>query len=128
MLLNIVRSFGSRYAFVVAGVVFVSLMAAAGLRSTPGVLLIPLEKAFGWSRGEISFAAAVGIFLYGLVGPFAAALMQRFGIKRTLATALLIMAASSFASTLMTQSWPLVLAWGVISGLATGSVPAVRGA
>jgi len=128
MPLNIVRSFGSRYAFVVAGVVFVSLMAAAGLRSTPGVLLIPLEKAFGWSRGEISFAAAVGIFLYGLVGPFAAALMQRFGIKRTLSAALVVMAASSFASTLMTQSWQLVLTWGVFSGLASGCVATVLGA
>ena len=78
------RPFGQNYAFVVVAVVFLSLLAAAGLRSTPGVLILPLEQSFGWSRDVISLAAAIGIFLYGLVGPFAAALMQSFGIKRTL--------------------------------------------
>src|SRR3546814_3938914 len=88
--MNLARKFfpGQSYAFVVVGVIFLSLLAAAGLRATPGVLILPLEKAFGWERETISLAAAIGIFLYGLIGPFAAALMQSFGIKRVLLCAL----------------------------------------
>ena len=68
----------------VVAVIFLSLLVSAGLRSTPSVLLVPLEESFGWSRSSISFAAALGIFLYGLVGPFAAAAMEHFGLRRVL--------------------------------------------
>ena len=85
------RPFGQNYAFVVVAVVFLSLLASAGMRATPGVLMLPLGAAFGWSRDSISSAAAVGILLYGLMGPFAAALMQRFGIRRVLLVALTVM-------------------------------------
>jgi len=61
------------YAWVVAGVTFLTLLVAAGLRATPSVLIVPLETEFGWSRATISFAIGVNIFLYGLIGPFAAA-------------------------------------------------------
>jgi predicted MFS family arabinose efflux permease len=122
------RPFGQKYAFVVVGVIFLSLLVAAGLRSAPGVLILPLEQAFGWSRDTVSLAAAIGIFLYGLVGPFAAALMQSFGVKRTLVTALLLMSASTAASSLMTQPWQYVLTWGVLSGLGSGCVAIVLGA
>src|SRR5579871_7058051 len=73
--------FGRHYALAVVAIIFVALLAAAGLRSTPGVLMVPWGQAFGWSRATISFAAACGIFLFGLTGPFAAAAMQRFGIR-----------------------------------------------
>ena len=122
------RPFGQNYAFVVAGIAFVSLIVAAGLRSAPGVLLTPWQQAFGWDRGLISFAAGLGIFLYGLVGPFAAALMQGFGVRRTLAGALLLMALSTFLSSFMTQPWQLIATWGVMSGLASGGVAMVLAA
>jgi predicted MFS family arabinose efflux permease len=109
------RRLGQNYVFVVVAVVFLALMVSAGLRATPGVLILPLESAFGWNRASISFAAAVGIFLYGLTGPFAAAVM-------------LLMAASSGGSALMTARWQLVLCWGVLSGLSTGCVAVVLGA
>src|SRR6185312_5004773 len=76
----------------------------------PGVLLQPLERSFGWSRSQTSLAAAVGIFLYGLMGPFAAALMQSFGIRRVVVVALLLMAAATGSSVLMTQEWQLSIA------------------
>ena len=82
------RPFGQNYAFVVVAVIFLALLASAGLRATPGVLMLPLQAAFGWDVGVISSSAAVGIFLYGLAGPFAAAVMQRFGIRRTVLGAL----------------------------------------
>jgi sugar phosphate permease len=120
--------FGQNYAFVVVAMVFVSLIAAAGLRSAPGVLLTPWHKAFGWDRGLISLAAAIGIFLYGLVGPFAAALMQSIGVRRTLAGALALMSLSSLLSAFMTQPWQLIATWGVLSGLASGGVTLVLAA
>ena len=119
---------GQHYAFVVVAVIFFALLVSAGLRSTPGVLLTPLQEDFGWSRATISAAAALGIFLYGLVGPFAAAAMERFGLRRVLITALVVMSASSAASAFMTESWHLLLTWGLFSELASGAVAVVLGA
>jgi len=113
---------------VVVGVIFLCLLFAAGLRATPSVLLVPLQDAFGWSRSTISFAAALGIFFYGMVGPFAAAAMERFGLRRVVLIALVGMSASSMASAFMTQSWHLVALWGVFSGMASGAVATVLGA
>jgi predicted MFS family arabinose efflux permease len=128
MTLALRRQPGQNYVFVVVAVVFLALLVSAGLRATPGVLILPLEAAFGWDRASISLAAAIGIFLYGLVGPFAAALMLRFGIRRMVLCALALMAASSGASALMTSRWQLVLFWGVLSGLGSGCVAMVLGA
>lgn len=122
------RRAGQRYAFVVVAVIFLSLLVSAGLRSTPSVLLVPLEESFGWSRSSISFAAALGIFLYGLVGPFAAAAMEHFGLRRVLIGALSLMAVSSAASAYMTEPWHLLLSWGVFSGISSGAVAIVLGA
>src|ERR1700728_398598 len=107
------RPFGQNYAFVVVAVIFLSLLAAAGLRASPGVLILPLESAFGWSRATTSFAAA---------------LMQSFGIKRTLVCALALMALSTGASYFMTAPWQYVLTWGLLSGLGSGCVAIVLGA
>lgn len=122
------RPFGQNYAWVVAGVTFLALLAAAGLRSAPGVLLTPLHEGFGWERRELSVAAALGIFLYGLVGPFAAALMQTLGLKRTLLAGLALMSASTGLSLFMTEPWHFLLTWGVLSGLGSGAVALVLGA
>ena len=123
------RSFlGRHYALAVVAIIFVALLAAAGLRSTPGVLMVPWEQAFGWSRQTISFAAACGIFLFGLTGPFAAAAMQRFGIRATVITALVMMSLSSAASLFMTQTWQLILTWGVVSGIGSGCITNVLSA
>lgn len=119
---------GLHPAFVVVAVVFLVLLVGAGLRGAPGVLLQPLERSFGWSRSQTSLAAAVGIFLYGLMGPFAAALMQSFGIRRVVVAALLLMGVATGSSVFMTQHWQLVASWGVLSGLASGCVTVVLGA
>ena len=92
------------------------------------MLLTPWHDAFGWDRATISFAAAVGICLYGLVGPFAAALMQSFGVRRVLVGSLVLMALSSFLSAFMTAPWQLIGTWGVMSGVASGGVTMVLGA
>jgi MFS family permease len=122
------RPFGQNYAFVVVAVIFLALLSSAGLRATPGVLMQPLQTAFGWSVGVISSSAAIGIFLYGLVGPFAAAVMQRFGIRRTVLGALTLMSASIGASYFMTAPWQLFLTWGLLSGIGSGAIANVLGA
>lgn len=122
------RPFGQNYAFVVIAVIFLALLASAGLRATPGVLMLPLQHAFGWDVSVISSAAAVGIFLYGLAGPFAAAVMQRFGIRRTVLGALALMSVSTGASYFMTTPWQLFLTWGLLSGIGSGAVANVLGA
>lgn len=115
-------------AFIVVAVTFLALLFSAGLRSAPGVMMIPLELRFGWDRATISFGAAVGILLYGLVGPFAAALMLSLGIRRTMLGGLTLMAAATFASQWMTAPWHYVLSWGIFSGIGTGAVASVLGA
>ena len=120
--------FGQNYAFVVVGVAFFSLLVAAGQRGAPSVLIQPLEEAFGWDRGTISFSASVGILCYGLMGPFAAALMQRFGIRRVITAALALMSVSIAASYFMTEAWQLILLWGLLSGIGSGCVAMVLAA
>src|SRR6201996_2622355 len=122
------RIFGQHYALAVVAIIFVALLAAAGLRSTPGVLMVPWGQAFGWSRQVISFAAATGIFLFGLTGPFAAAAMQRFGIRATMIAALAMMSLSTTASLFMKEPWQLILTWGVISGIGSGCITNVLSA
>lgn len=122
------RPFGQNYAFVVVGVVFMALLIAAGQRSTPGVLIRPLEEAFGWSRDTVSLSAAIGIFLYGMVGPFAATLMATLGIRRVMLGALAVMAVAPAASYFMSEAWQLILTWGVLSGLGSGCIAIVLGA
>src|SRR5277367_42378 len=116
------------YAWVVAAVTFLTLLAAAGVRATPGVLIVPLETEFGWSRATISFAVGVNIFLYGLIGPFAAAVMDRFGLRRTMLAALALIATGVALTPLMTQPWQLVLLWGVVVGAGSGTTALVLGA
>ncbi|MCW2940048.1 MAG: major facilitator transporter [Actinomycetia bacterium] len=112
-------------AWIVAGVAFVALIGAAGFRATPGVLIVPLQNEFGWSRTTISLAVSVNLVLFGLTAPFAAALMDRFGIRQVTAAALVLVATGSGLTYFMTASWQLVLCWGVLVGLGTGSMAMV---
>jgi len=116
------------YAWVVVGVVFIALLAAAGVRATPGILIVPLQQAFGWSRATISLAIAINLLLFGLMGPFAAALMQSIGVRRTVMSGLALLAVSVAGSTLMTASWQLVVTWGILVGLGSGMIALVLGA
>ena len=105
------------YAWVVVVVTFCTLIVAAGVRSTPGVLIVPLEHEFGWSRATISLAVSVNLLLYGLIGPFAAALYDAIGLRRTMAIALTLLAAGVSLTTLVTAPWQMVLLWGVTLGV-----------
>ncbi|MEV2244641.1 MFS transporter [Streptomyces sp. NPDC049970] len=118
------RSTGPRIhrAWIVAAVTFVTIIGGAAFNSLPGLLIDPLHTEFGWSRGEIGLAVSVDMALYGLTAPFAAALMDRFGIRRVVVAALCAVAAGALASVWMTASWQLMLYWGLLVGLGTGSM------
>jgi sugar phosphate permease len=116
------------YAWVVAAVTFVALLGAAGFRATPGVLIVPLQDEFGWNRAIISIAVSINLILFGLTGPFAAALMDRFGIRAVTVGALITVAAGAFLTTVMNSPWQLYLLWGVVVGLGTGCMASVLAA
>lgn len=113
------------YAWVVAGAAFATLVAAAAFRAAPGPLMVPLHEDAGWSIVTMSAAVSVNLVLYGLTAPFAAALMERFGLRRVVAAGLLLIAAGAGLSVLATAAWQLVFTWGVLIGLGTGSMALV---
>ena len=108
------------YAWIIVGVTFVVALVTAGVRAAPGVLIVPLEHEFHWSRATISFAVGVNLLLYGAVGPFAAAIMDRFGVRRTMSLALAVTGLGVALTPAMREVWQLLLLWGVIVGLGTG--------
>jgi MFS family permease len=115
-------------AWIVLAVTFFALLAGAGIRATPSVLIVPLEEEFGWTRSTISLAISLNIFLYGLMGPFAGGLMQRLGIRRTTLGALALLATGVALATQVTRPWQLVLVWGLLVGAGSGMVALVLGA
>ena len=106
----------------VALVAFFTAIGAAGFRSTPGVLITPLHDEFGWPVGVIGLAVSVNLVLFGLTAPFSAALMERFGIRRVVACALVLVSIGSILPIWMTASWQLILCWGLLVGLGTGAM------
>ena len=116
------------YAWIAAGVTFVTLLAAAGARATPGVILLPLGNEFQWSRATVSSIVSINIFLYGLIGPFAAALYQRFGLRRTMTVAMLLLSLGYGLSTAATHYWQFVVLWGFVVGAGSGMAATVLGA
>ena len=112
-------------AWTVAAVAFLALVGAAGFRAAPGVLMVPLQTEFGWSTTVLSAAVSINLVLFGLTAPFAAALMERFGIRAVTAVALVLIGAGSALTVLVTQSWQILLTWGLLIGLGTGSMALV---
>ena len=108
------------YAWIVAAVTFVVLLITAGVRATPGLFMVPLESEFGWSRATISAAIAVNIALFGLIGPFAASVMDRWGLRRVVLAAIALLASAVALSTQMSAEWQFLLLWGVLVGSGTG--------
>ena len=116
------------YAWIVAGVTFLTLIVSAGVRSTPSTLVVPLQEAFGWSRSEISLAVSINLVLFGLFGPFAAALMERFGMRRVMVIALTTVGIAAALTSQVKAPWQLDLLWGVVVGTGTGATATVLSA
>jgi MFS family permease len=108
------------YGWVVLGVTFFTMVTTAATMSAPGVLIVPLQQEFGWSTEQISTALAIRIVLYGLFGPFAAAFMNRFGVRNVIICAVTLISTGLLASLAMTQLWQLIFLWGIVVGIGTG--------
>ena len=119
---------GIHYGWAVVAVTFLTMLVTAGAVGAPGVLILPLQKEFGWDTGTIGSALAVRLALFGLMGPFAAALMNRYGPRRIVLLALALIAGGLLASLRMHEVWQLVLLWGVVVGVGTGLTALVLGA
>ena len=116
------------YGWVMVAVTFLTALITAGTVGAPGVFIVPLQKEFGWTTAEISSALSIRFILFGLMAPFAAALMNRYGLRNVTLLALLIVVSGLVASLAMTQVWQLMLLWGVVIGLGTGMTALVLGA
>src|SRR5437588_11113115 len=108
------------YGWVMVGVTFLTALISAGTVGAPGVFIVPLQKEFGWSTAEISSALSIRFILFGLMAPFAAALLNRYGLRNVTLTAQLIVVSALVLSLGMTEVWQLVLLWGVVIGIGTG--------
>ena len=116
------------YGWFAAGVAFLTLLAAAGARATPGVIMLPFGNEFQWSRAKVSAIVSVNIFLFGLIGPFAAALYQRFGLRKTMMAGLALLSVGYGSSMFATQYWQFLLLWGFVVGAGSGLAATVLGA
>jgi sugar phosphate permease len=110
------------YAWLIVIVTFVTLITTAGFRATPGVLIVPMQQEFGWSRETISVGISLGLLMFGLAAPFSAALMERFGVRRVMLAALATIAVGATLTTQVTEPWQFDLLWGIVVGSATGAV------
>lgn len=119
---------GIHYGWAVVLATFLTLLIAAGAVGAPGVLLLPLQREFGWSTSEISAALAIRLLLFGLMAPFAAALINRYGLRRITLSSQALVAGGLSLSLFMTQVWQLALLWGVVVGIGTGLTALVLGA
>ena len=108
------------YGWVVVGVTFLVLLVASGVRGAPGVLIVPLEREFGWTRAAISLPISVSLLVYGIVGPFSAAFIDRFGMKSVVLAALAMLLVGFAPTVFITSSWQLLPLWGLFAGLGTG--------
>ncbi len=116
------------YAWIVAAVAFVTLLVGAATRASPSLLIVPLENEFQWSRATISLAIGVNLLLYGLMGPFAAAMMESFGVRRMMLGSLSAIGVGIALTPLMQQSWHFILLWGLIVGAGAGGIAMVLAA
>src|ERR1700754_1414045 len=116
------------YGWAMVALTFFTALITAGSVGAPGVFIVPLQQEFGWSTAEISSALSIRFVLFGLMAPFAAALMNRYGLRNVTLSALLIVVSALVLSLAMTQVWQLMLLWGVVIGIGTGMTALVLGA
>jgi sugar phosphate permease len=116
------------YAWIILGVTFVCLLISAATRSTPSILIVPLEREFGWSRATISFAISINILLYGLIGPFAAGFINRYGPRRVMAASAILLGLGTLSTIWIKHPGQLFVLWGVLVGVGTGMIAIVLGA
>lgn len=125
---SLLRHRGIHYAWLIAAVTFLAMLTTSAALGLPGAMLQPLSKEFGWTTDQLSSVFAVRFALFGLLGPFAAIFIARFGLRRIMVTAAAFIAAAMALATGVTQLWQLFLLWGIVLGCGTGLTALVLGA
>lgn len=120
--MNVARRGRFYYGWLIVAVTFVTMLAASGVRAVPSVLILPLEHEFGWARSVVALAVSINLLLFGLCGPFAAAVMERVGMRAMMLVALVVMGLAVIATTQIHTAWQLQLLWGVVVGIGTGAL------
>jgi MFS family permease len=120
--------YGVHYGWVIIAVTFLTALTTAGAVGVPGALILPLTKEFGWDTAQISSALAIRLVLFGLMAPFAAALIERYGVRRVVIIAIAMIVVGLLLALVMTQAWHLIVLWGIIVGIGTGMTALVLGA
>lgn len=115
------------YGWIIVLITFLTMLVAAGIRSMSGIMIVPFETEFGWSRAGVSSVASINLLLYGLMGPFAAAIMVRYGIRRTMIVSLSVLVVALSLTPFMTSLWQLNILWGIGLGMGTGAIANVLG-
>ena len=115
------------YGWVVVAVAGIVVLVTAGVRSAPGAFILSMTEEPGWSTASVSFAAAIGLVVFGLSGPISGWLMGRIGVRNVVLLSLVITAGSLIATSVVREIWQLTLAFGLLSGLGTGLVASVLG-
>ena len=108
------------YSWVILAVSFLAIIVAGIIRSSSGVFIEPFEQEFGWGRPSISFAFALSLFLYGLSGPFMAAFVERFGLRKVMLYSMGLLVVGLSLTFVMKTEWQLMLIWGVMIGIGSG--------
>lgn len=116
------------YGWIIVAITCVVLLTGAGIRSTPGILMVPLEQEFHWSRATIALSVSINLILYGCIGPFAAAIMERFGVRRSVMGALILVGIGVASTALMRYPWQLILVWGFVVGAGAGFLAGILSA
>jgi len=119
---------GIHYGFVVAIVTFFTMLIMSAALGLPGAMMKSFNLEFGWSVDEVSSAVALRFFLFGLMGPFAALLMERYGLKKVMCGGLFMVGLGLAMATQVTALWHLFVLWGVMLGVGTGMTALVLGA
>ncbi len=125
---GLLRARSIHYAWVVVVLTFLTMLVTAGAMGLPGALMLPLNSEFHWSIADISSALALRIALFGLMAPFSAAFMNRFGLRAVITTAVVLIAGALLLATTMTAYWQLLVLWGIVVGVGTGLTAMVLGA
>lgn len=116
------------YGWIVAGVAFFAMLVAAGVRSAPSVMIVPMEHEFGWSRAAISLPISIGLLFYGLIGPFSAGFLERFGARAVTLVAMVLLIVGLGPTVWATRTWELIPLWGVFAGSGTGIIAMILAA
>ena len=116
----------SRWWIVVACVLGLLVGNGPVMQFTIGTLLPPITREFGWTRGTVSSAMVIGLWVTGIVTPLFGRLVDRFGIRAVALPAILLFSVATASIALLPKSPAALAALYAVMGLgATAQTPLI---